>query len=216
MRYLGILCLALVPSFASAEVKMRQGEDGIPYIYNETSQQRSVRLSGNLRRLASGELERWIRIHSRRHGLDRKLVQAVIQVESGYNHRARSRKGAIGLMQLMPETALELGVSDSYDPESNIRGGTLYLRRLLDLFSGDLKLALAAYNAGPTAVRRYGGIPPYQETQDYVRRVLALVDGKELTIRVATAPKPKIYITRDAQNRLVMTTTPPGKRPSGK
>jgi soluble lytic murein transglycosylase len=216
MRTLVLLCLALVPSTASAEVKVRLGEDGVPFIYNETSEQRSVRLSTELRQVRSSELKQWIEDHARRQGLDRRLVQAVIQVESGYNHRARSRKGAMGLMQLMPDTARELGIRDPYDPEANIRAGTLYLRRMLDHFSQDLQLALAAYNAGPAAVRRHGGMPPYRETRNYVRRVLALVEGKELAIDVPAAPRPKIYVSRDAQNRLFMTTTPPGNKPAGK
>src|SRR6185503_18666431 len=105
--------------------------------------------------------------------LDPKLVEAVIRVESAFDSRAVSGKGALGLMQLMPGTATELGVENAFDVEENLRGGTAYLRSLLDRFSGDVSLALAGYNAGPGAVEKYQGIPPYQETTDYVRRVLA-------------------------------------------
>jgi soluble lytic murein transglycosylase-like protein len=99
-----------------------------------------------------------------------KLVRAVIQAESNYQERARSPKGAMGLMQLMPETARHYAVADPYEPRSNIEGGVKYLRALLDRF--ELPLALAAYNAGEAAVRRFGGIPPYPETREYVDRVL--------------------------------------------
>jgi hypothetical protein len=107
-----------------------------------------------------------------RAGLDPLLVRAVIQVESAYSPTARSRKGAMGLMQLMPATARRYAVQDPYDPISNIEAGTKHLKMLLDRF--ELSLALAAYNAGEAAVERFRGIPPYRETQDYVRQVLRL------------------------------------------
>lgn len=108
---------------------------------------------------------------AREHGLPPKLVQSVIQAESSGNVQAVSRKGAMGLMQLMPETAKEYLVSDPFDPLANIRGGVQYLKNLLREFSGNLSLALAAYNAGPGAVRKYRGIPPYPETQSFVQKV---------------------------------------------
>jgi len=121
---------------------------------------------------ARERFEPLVQEHSTRQSLRPDLVRAVIQVESGFNPRARSPKGAMGLMQLMPATARDLGVRDAYDPGENIRGGTLYLRQMLDRFDGNEELALAAYNAGPNAVDRYGRrVPPYQETRDYVRKV---------------------------------------------
>jgi soluble lytic murein transglycosylase-like protein len=113
-----------------------------------------------------------IREHSQRLSLRPELVRAVIQVESGFNPRALSPKGAMGLMQLMPATARSLGVNNPWDPAQNIRGGTDYLRHLLDQYDGNEELALAAYNAGAGAVAKHGGrIPPYRETLDYVRKV---------------------------------------------
>ena len=110
-----------------------------------------------------------------RHQVDAKLVHAVIQTESGYNSTAESPKGAVGLMQLMPDTARRFGVSDRNDPDQNIDGGTRYLKHLIDMFNPNLDLAVAAYNAGENAVIRYNNsIPPYPETQNYVRQVLAL------------------------------------------
>ena len=125
------------------------------------------------------------------------LVRAVIQAESAFNPKARSIKGAMGLMQLMPATAAELGVKDPYDPAQNIRGGVAYLKRLLRQYSNNEELALAAYNAGPAAVKKYGTVPPYKETRNYIARIqgtagvtqvpvkalyrrVELVDGREV------------------------------------
>ena len=109
---------------------------------------------------------------AKRHGLDPALVLAVANVESGLRPLAVSPKGARGLMQLMPPTAKDMGVTDVFDPLQNLEGGTRYLRELLSRYDGDLKRALAAYNAGPGAVDKYKGVPPYRETLAYVRRVL--------------------------------------------
>ncbi len=107
------------------------------------------------------------------HNVDARLVRAMIKVESGYQSRARSRKGAMGLMQLMPDTARRFGVTDPYNPQANIEGGITYLKTLLDRFPE--RLAIAAYNAGEAAVERFRGVPPYAETRDYVTRVLKIV-----------------------------------------
>lgn len=105
------------------------------------------------------------------YNLDEALVHAVIKVESNYNSNALSNKGAQGLMQLIPTTASDMNVHDPFNPEDNIRGGSRYLRLMLDQFKGDTDLALAAYNAGPNAVLRHQGIPPYEETRNYVQKV---------------------------------------------
>lgn len=115
------------------------------------------------------------------YALDPKLVEAVAWRESRFRIDARSDKGAIGVMQLMPGTARDLGV-DPHDPAQNIRGGALYLRQMMSTFRGDVRLALAAYNAGPGAVRKHGGVPPYAETQAYVTSIL----GRMATMGAAT------------------------------
>jgi soluble lytic murein transglycosylase-like protein len=119
------------------------------------------------------EYEQLIKVYSDKYGVNSSLVKAVIHAESGYNPNAVSRKGASGLMQLMPDTARSLRVADRFSPKDNIEGGVKYLRFLLDTFRGDVSLAVAAYNAGLNKVAKYGGIPPIQETRTYVNRVLS-------------------------------------------
>ena len=118
------------------------------------------------------QIERLVSANANAWGVDPALVKAIIANESGFDANATSKTGAQGLMQLEPGTAAELGVNDAYDPAQNISGGTRYIRGLLDRFHGDLRLAIAAYNAGPGAVVKYNGIPPYAETQQYVENVL--------------------------------------------
>jgi soluble lytic murein transglycosylase-like protein len=110
------------------------------------------------------------------YGLDPRLIRSIVQVESAFNPMAVSPAGAKGLMQLRPILARELRVHDPFDPRQNIMGGARYLRRLLDMHEGDIRLALASYNAGPRNVTRYGGVPPFEETQRYVKRIIALLE----------------------------------------
>lgn len=122
---------------------------------------------------AARDLEGLARNVARRYDMDEDLVTAVIQAESGFNPEALSRVGAMGLMQLMPGTAADMDVDDPFDPAQNLDGGVRYLKWMLQRFEGRVDLALAAYNAGPSAVERHGGIPPYRETRNYVSRIMA-------------------------------------------
>ena len=130
----------------------------------------------NPTKVSREEINDLISKYSDKTGLDEDFVKAVINQESGFNPNATSKCGAMGLMQLMPATAQGLGVTNAYDAEQNIEGGTKYLKGLMDRFNNDKSLALAAYNAGPNAVKKYGGIPPYAETQNYVKSVLSKYD----------------------------------------
>ena len=137
-------------------------------VENESADPEEVRLLPHL--------ESVIQPAAAKYDLDPNLVAAVIWAESSGDPNAVSKKGARGLMQLMPATARELGVGNVLDPGQNVDGGSHYLRRMLDEHDGDLSLALAAYNASPDAVRKYGGVPPYRETRDYVGRVLRVYE----------------------------------------
>lgn len=127
----------------------------------------------------STSYDSYIKEASEKYGVPEKLIKAVIQVESGGKNTATSSAGAQGLMQLMPQTAASLGVTDPLDPAQNIDGGTKYLAQQLKRFGGNVSMALAAYNAGPNAVIRYNGVPPYRETQAYVKKVKALYEGED-------------------------------------
>jgi soluble lytic murein transglycosylase-like protein len=195
------LLLAAVPPSFGGTTQIQVREDGTKVIVNEPSEARTRRLSDRLLAIPDPALADAIGRHAVARDLEPRLVQALVQVESGYNRNAHSNKGAIGLMQLMPGTASDLEVSDPWDPEENLRGGTRYLRQMIDRFGG-LELALAAYNAGPEAVAKYGGVPPYAETRAYVQRILHLYDGSDSALDGS-----RVFIVRDANNQVRLTTS---------
>ena len=208
---------------ADAETFQFEGSDGTVHFTNAPNDPRYRRMVG-VAKTSSGTAEGFLRIPAaaasswsltetireaaQRHGVPEQLVSAVIRVESGFNTRAVSRKGARGLMQLMPGTAAILGVRDSFDPAENIDGGVRHLRGLLDRYSNNLPLALAAYNAGEGAVNNYGGIPPYAETQAYVGRILSIlgVSGDGLA---ALLPSGSAYTYVADDGAVVYTNIPP-------
>ena len=172
----GIGSLAFSVPTTTAEIYQFVGRDGSISLTNVPSDSRYRKVEIESSRLhatlSERELEPVIRRYSSQHQLHPALIRAVIKAESNFDPRAVSRAGAIGLMQLMPQTAVRLDVRDMYDPDDNVGGGTKYLRQLLDRFHGNLPLALAAYNAGENAVDRYQALPPFDETRQYVRKVL--------------------------------------------
>jgi soluble lytic murein transglycosylase-like protein len=184
-RRAGLPCLLLVVLLgaiakpAPADIYRYVDEDGVIHFSNTPTHYRFrlyIRETNLDYRAYFDRYDRIITRAARKHGVDNSLVKAVIRAESDFDKNAVSRKGAQGLMQLMPETAKELAVKDSFDPHENINAGVRYLKRQLNNFQNNVPLALAAYNAGENAVRRYGRIPPYQETRTFVDRVLRYWD----------------------------------------
>ena len=176
-----IFAEAFFPVESDADVFVYKDKQGVLTFTNVPTHQGFRRViretNGNVEPFSSANgYEDLIKSASERYSLDPELIRAVIRAESNFNSTARSNKGAMGLMQLMPDTARLHNVMDAYDPIDNIEGGVRHLKMLLGRYQGDLQLSLAAYNAGSQAVDRHGGIPPFVETRDYVRRVLQYYD----------------------------------------
>lgn len=181
-----LLFLISSPGISFADIYKYEDSDGVIHFTDAPTDRRfkifmrdiakdkRLRTNFGLGRISRNpaEFDQIINSCSTEFGVDRSLVKAVIHAESGYNPNAVSSKGAAGLMQLMPATAQDLKVANSFNPSDNIRGGVRYLRFLLDTFKGDVTLALAAYNAGLGKVAKHGGVPPYEETRNYVSKVL--------------------------------------------
>lgn len=219
-RTLGLIVSAAVlvtAAPAGAETYKFKAPDGSTHFTNAPTDPRYQRMG-----FTTGTQAGWLRLPqgdpapyareitdaASRYGIPERLVIAVIRAESGFNARAVSRKGAQGLMQLMPSTASVLGVRNSFDPRENIEGGVRHLRGLLDRFPSNLSFAIAAYNAGEKAVAAFGGIPPYPETQDYVVRVL-----RYYGLEGVSTPEARIYQSIARDGTVTYTNIPPRGRP---
>ena len=174
-----LVLLGAIVKPALADIYRYVDEDGVIHFSNVPTHYRFRLYISETKLDYRAYFDRYDRIitrAARKHGVDNTLVKAVIRAESDFDRNAVSKKGAQGLMQLMPETAKDLAVKDSFDPHENINAGVRYLKRQLNNFENNVPLALAAYNAGENAVRRYGRIPPYKETRTFVDRVLRYWD----------------------------------------
>ena len=167
-----------------------------------------------------GDFHQIVREKASNYNIDPSLIKAVIKTESNWNSRAISKKGAMGLMQLMPSTANDMNVHNPFDPEENIEGGTRYLKYLIERFNGDVTLALAAYNAGPKTVEKFGYVPPITETKQYVSRVLSLCNGKTTytsgdTVKSEKKSEPIYKIVLDDGSVLFTNSSLIAKNPAG-
>ncbi len=228
MRQATLLAYGVVLSLAASSalgVVRVVVKDGKKLIYNdgvaeEAAGKQRVSDGWSAARLAApSRFDDLITSAARQHALDPKLLKSVMLFESGFNPKAVSRKGARGLMQLMPQVAALHGVRNVHDPIQNVLAGARHLAYLLGVYGGDLEKTLAAYNAGEAAVERYGGVPPYDETQDYVRNILGAYYGQAdlrggfgnaavKPFRSAVAARP-VRVTRDANDRVLLTTARP-------
>lgn len=216
-----ILGLSLVglPAVGS-DLRTVRRADGVIMIFSEglqdpaTLSPPSTRPSSRRAARLPDDLSAVIDRLARRQNLDPGLVRAVIRVESDFDARAVSSKGARGLMQLMPATARQLGVDNAFDAEQNVRGGTMYLRQMIDRFGGNLELGLASYNAGAGAVDRYGGVPPFEETTRYVRKVMQEYRGDKYRGKTGESSRSAgsslrtvpVRVFRTASNEILITT----------
>jgi soluble lytic murein transglycosylase-like protein len=179
------------------------------YLGHESSQSASAKIvAANFRGPAAtaGDIDSAIELAAARHNVDPNLVRAVVKVESNFNPNAVSRKGAMGLMQLMPSTARQLNVKNPFDPEQNVDAGVRHLKQLLESYGGDVKLTLAAYNAGAGAVARSSGVPHYAETQNYVRRITNLYYGGS-DFNSGSVSHDPVRVQRDARGVLHFSNT---------
>ena len=196
--FITALAILIVPSLSYPDIFKYTDENGVvcytdaPFGKKTQRVIKEKKIIENTALASMGsDYSNYVQKAATKYAIEPELIHAVIKTESNGNHRAVSKKGAMGLMQLMPSTANDMNVSNPFNPEDNIEGGTKYLKAMLDKFDGNLTLALAAYNAGPKAVEKYGSVPPITETKQYVNRVFSLYNGKRSYNTAAPAEKEK-------------------------
>ncbi|HXC43309.1 MAG TPA: lytic transglycosylase domain-containing protein [Candidatus Dormibacteraeota bacterium] len=196
------------PNAAAMKAARSAAAEVSEFLGHESNQSASAKIvAANFRGAiaSSGDIDTAIEQAAARHNVDPNLVRAVVKVESNFNPNAVSRKGAMGLMQLMPSTARQLNVKNPFDPEQNVDAGVRHLKQLLENYGGDIKLTLAAYNAGAGAVARSSGVPRYAETQNYVRRITNLYyGGSDFDSGASRDP---VRVQRDARGVLYISNT---------
>jgi soluble lytic murein transglycosylase-like protein len=196
------------PNAASMKAARSAADEVSQYLGRDSAQSASVKIiTANFRGATAtqGDIDSAIEQAAARHNVDPNLVRAVVKVESNFNPNAVSRKGAMGLMQLMPATARQLKVKNPFDPEQNVDAGVRHLKQLLESYGGDVRLTLAAYNAGAGAVARNSGVPHYAETQNYVRRITSLYYGASDV--QPFVPHEPVRVQRDARGVLYISNT---------
>jgi soluble lytic murein transglycosylase-like protein len=196
------------PNAAAMQAARSAAAEVNEYLGHESSQSATAKIvQANFRgaTASQGDIDSAIEQAAARHNVDANLVRAVVKVESNFNPNAVSRKGAMGLMQLMPSTARQLKVNNPFDPEQNVDAGVRHLKQLLESYGGDIKLTLAAYNAGAGAVARSSGVPHYAETQNYVRRITNLYYG--VSGFNSAASRDPVTVQRDARGVLYISNT---------
>ena len=186
---------------AAAEVSQYYGHDSV-----QSANVKILQANSHGHQASPEEIDQSIVMAAARHNVDPNLVRAVVKVESNFNSNAVSRKGAMGLMQLMPKTARELRVKNPFDPQQNVDAGVRHLKYLLENYNGDVNLTLAAYNAGEGAVRRSAGVPHYSETQDYVRKITHLYYGG-FDLSQTGASRDPVHVQRDERGVLYISNT---------
>lgn len=215
---MAFLWFSCSPSLRAGDIYSYVNKNGIKVFTNGGSRRLAATENGSEAQQGKALSHRgrrydsYIREAASRNSLDPNLVKAIVAVESNFDPHAISNKGCLGLMQLHPETAQRFGVKNVFNPRENIQGGVRYLRFLMDHFNSNLKQVLAAYNAGENAVAQYGGIPPYPETKNYIKKVLTLYkpDGSRQDPAQQHRTSPRIYRVVLPDGRVVLTNTPSG------